>query len=83
VLSDHDRTMHLHAEGTEERWWVPFGPDGTTTARTGREAELTVRGTASDLYVLVWIRPRGNSLRLKGDPELLERYREGITLPWG
>lgn len=53
---DAPRTLALRPDDAEG-WTVTLAPDGVRSVRGGDQAEATVRGSASDLYLWVWNRP--------------------------
>lgn len=69
-------TLHLHAtdgDGDGE-WMITLGPDGTTWERGHAKGTVAVRGTTSDLFLLVWGRLKPERLTVFGDQELLSGW---------
>ena len=56
--------------------WTLWTDDGVfKVSRSNGVADVTVRGTASDLLLLMWRRlPAGGTVRLEGDGEVLDRW---------
>jgi uncharacterized protein (TIGR03083 family) len=77
-----DRVLQVVAADVDERWWVTMGPDGVTTSRTGDRADLTVTGTAAELYLLLWNRSSDSTVHLAGDVELMDLWRSGCRVVW-
>ena len=77
-----DRVLHVHASDVGERWWVTMGPAGVTASRHGDRADLVATGTAAELYLLLWNRTPASSVRLDGDLEVLELWRETCRVVW-
>ena len=46
------------------------------------DADLTISGTASDLYLLLWNRGDEARVALEGDRGLLDMWREKATVTW-
>ncbi|MGI9528065.1 MAG: maleylpyruvate isomerase family mycothiol-dependent enzyme, partial [Acidimicrobiia bacterium] len=66
---DEATTMLVHAEDTGDRWHMTLAPDGVTTVRGDGDADLTVTGSASDLYLVLWNRIPDTRIAAVGDPE--------------
>jgi len=77
----------LIATDTPRSWLTVVDAEGAHTARLIGEADCEVRGTASDLYLLLWNRllwhrddPSG--LDVSGDPAGLEHWRDHAHVRW-
>jgi len=66
------QTMHVHAEDTDDHWHVTIGPEGITTSRGDGPADVTLTGTASDLYLVLWNRGEDSSITVTGNRNLLD-----------
>ena len=75
--------IHVHAEDSDEHWYLTLRPDGAETSRTGGGADLTVRGSASDLYLLLWNRTADSTVSMSGDADLMELWRGKFRVRWG
>jgi uncharacterized protein (TIGR03083 family) len=79
-------TVHLHAtditggSGGEGEWLVTLGPDGPAVEHTHAKGDVAVRGTASDLLLLLWNRIPLDRCEVFGDAQILERWRETVKL---
>lgn len=78
-------TVHLHAtdtggDGDSGEWLVTFGSDGMAVEHAHAKGDLAVRGTASDLLLLLWNRIGPERCEVFGDAGLLERWRAEVTL---
>ncbi|HUC13412.1 MAG TPA: maleylpyruvate isomerase family mycothiol-dependent enzyme [Acidimicrobiales bacterium] len=68
-------------------WTMHISPEGIETTRGLDESDLSVRGPASDLYLLLWNRlgwedrPH-ESLELVGRQDLLSSWREHFKVTW-
>jgi uncharacterized protein (TIGR03083 family) len=80
--ADPPRTLHLHATDTDGEWLVRVGQDAIAVDREHAEADCSVRGSASDLYLLLWNRLAPGGLDVTGDPSLLEFWRETVQIYW-
>ncbi|MCZ7526833.1 MAG: maleylpyruvate isomerase family mycothiol-dependent enzyme [Acidimicrobiia bacterium] len=69
-------TMHLHCTDREGEWLVRFEPDDIVVERVHAKGDVAVRGTASDLLLLLWGRRRPGELEVFGDAAIVERWQE-------
>jgi uncharacterized protein (TIGR03083 family) len=67
---------------TDDAWLVTAGPDGASTERTKADADVLVRGSAADLYLLVWNRRDLAGLDVTGDASLLDLWRSSVQVTW-
>jgi uncharacterized protein (TIGR03083 family) len=80
-----ERTLGvLPADAPGDGWLVHVGaagsaPERSATAAAG--AECVVRGTASDLYLLLW--NRAGAASVDGDAEVLAAWRRRVRVRWG
>lgn len=63
-------------------WLVHLGPDGVRAQRGQEDAGCRVRGTSSNLYLLLWNRLPSESLEVEGNREALESWRRMIKVRW-
>ncbi len=75
-------TLAIHPRDVEEGWTVTLGPDGIDTVRGAQPADLTLRGTASDLYLAVWNRGDDSALDAVGDLDVLSTWRARHRSRW-
>jgi uncharacterized protein (TIGR03083 family) len=80
-------TISLEATDADAAWTVRIAPQGIEARRGLYDSDLSVRGSASDLYLLVWNRlqwdghpPKG--LELVGRQDLLSACRDHSHLAW-
>lgn len=76
-------TMHLSATDADAPWTVKLAPDSITVSRGAsgsRSADVTLRGKASDLLLVLYNRADADTVDLDGDEGLLARWREGVRL---
>jgi uncharacterized protein (TIGR03083 family) len=80
------KTMHLHAtdvtggEPGEGEWLVKVEPGGFALEHGHAKGDVAVRGTASDLLLLLWNRVPADRCEVFGDAELLERWRAAVKV---
>ena len=76
------RTMVVHAEDTDHRWHLTLAADGITTVRGDGPADVTLTGTASDLYLDLWNRGKDSAIGVEGDRGVLELWHQNVRVRW-
>jgi uncharacterized protein (TIGR03083 family) len=81
---DRPRAMVVQAPDADRRWRIGFAPEGfdNETVPTSSDADLTVTGSASDLYLWLWNRRDALGLQAIGDRELLDLWRDAVRIRW-
>ncbi|MGH9231596.1 MAG: maleylpyruvate isomerase family mycothiol-dependent enzyme, partial [Acidimicrobiales bacterium] len=80
------KTLHLHAtdvggaEAGEGEWLVTLDPAGMTVEHRHARGDVAVRGTASDLLLLLWNRVGADRCEVFGDADLLEWWRATVKV---
>lgn len=78
------QTIHLHATDPDieqgGEWLVTLGPGAITVDHAHAKGDVAVRGTASDLLLLLWNRVDATRFEVFGDAGLLERWRAEVTV---
>lgn len=68
------------------RWTVAISDDLPVTVRRACEADspatCIVSGPASDIYLALWNRVTLNTLRIDGDPSVVELLRTNVQIRW-
>jgi len=82
LRADPPRGLHLHATDTGADWLVRVQPDRIAVERRAGDADWSVRGPVSDLYLLLWNRRGTDGLEVQGDPALLDLWRTSIQVRW-
>lgn len=77
-----DQTMQVFAEDTDDHWLVEIGPGGISTSRQGGPADLTLTGTASNLYLALWNRGDDSNITVTGDADLLKAWHGNHRVRW-
>ncbi|WP_067132447.1 maleylpyruvate isomerase family mycothiol-dependent enzyme [Microtetraspora malaysiensis] len=82
TLRGDGETLHLHATDADGEWMITLGPEGFTWARGHGKGTVAVRGTASDLLLLMYgrLRPDGGRFEVFGDETLLARWLENTPI---
>lgn len=69
------------SDGPGQGWTIVLGADGITSQAGSGEADVTVRGDAGDLLLLLWNRvPADRRFTVTGDPGLLDVWRTAVVL---
>jgi uncharacterized protein (TIGR03083 family) len=76
------RTLHLDATDADGEWLVRIGQAVVNVDRGHSDANCSVRGSASDLYLLLWNRRSADGLDVIGDASLLDLWRETVQIQW-
>jgi uncharacterized protein (TIGR03083 family) len=76
-------TLTIAATDVDAAWTVTLAPEGFRTA-TGAISgdDANVRGAASELYVWLWNRASPEGLDVRGDPDLLDLWRQHARVTW-
>lgn len=76
------RVLHAHAHDVDEDWYLTISPEGIETSREGSGSDLTLSGTAAELYLLLWNRTPDSSVNLDGDSAIMDLWRETCRVRW-
>ena len=80
-----ERTLGvLPTDAPGDGWLAHVGAEGSRPERSAAAAgaaECVVRGTASDLHLLLWNRPSGAVV--DGDADVLAAWRKRVRVRWG
>ena len=79
---DGPRVLHVHAEDTDDHWYVTIESTRTKTSSEGDSADLTLTGTAESLYVLLWNRPPDGPVTMTGDTDLIDLWHGNFRVNW-
>lgn len=80
LTSDLTGTVHLHATDGEGEWLIEVRPDAFTWTEGHHKGDVAVRGTRSDLLLLLWSRLGSDSLEVFGDSALLRRLTDATAM---
>jgi uncharacterized protein (TIGR03083 family) len=85
LRSDSPVTIAVTPSDASAAWWIQVGPEGrsiTTTSGEADPADLTLRGPAAQLYLLLWNRASRDQVEVIGQESLLDLWREGVRVRW-
>jgi uncharacterized protein (TIGR03083 family) len=80
-------TICLEAKDADAAWTVRVAPEGIEARRGLHDGDLSVRASASDLYLLLWNRlgwdcQDHEGLEVAGRADLLSSWRDNAHLTW-
>jgi len=81
-LAANGETMHLHSTDQNEgagEWTATLLPDTIEWDHSHSKADVAVRGTASDLLLVMWSRIPASRLEVFGDAALIDRWQEAAA----
>lgn len=86
--SDQQRSLRVVPDYSERCWTVQISNDLPQTTRSpgagsGADADCTVAGAASDIYLALWNRGPLDTVRVSGDAAVIEQLRENVRVRWG
>ena len=79
---ERPHVIHVDAHDTHQHWYLTISAEHTETSRTGDVADLTLTGTAADLYVLLWNRSPSSPVAMSGDTDLMDLWRGNYRVRW-
>lgn len=82
LRTDQPRTLAVHATDTAQHWHLTISDEPVVAERSELEADVTVRGPASDVYLALWNRLSFGALDAYGDHELLSTWPELVRVRW-
>lgn len=82
ILVDRDHLIHVHADDTDDHWFMTIAPLAISASRAGGRADLTVTAAASDLYTVLWNRGDDAAVTMLGDRTLLETWHRNTGVRW-
>lgn len=81
LRSERPRTIVVAPEDSERRWTVQVSQaPPVTTASAHPDPDLTLRGSARDLYLGLW--NRGGEVRAEGDTAAYDLWRDLMKVTW-
>ncbi len=83
LTSQSPMTVVFQAVDVAGEWTVSIGPDAPHAQRgTAADPSCLVRGTASNLFLLVWNRVGLDQVEVVGDPGAVGLWRSGVQVRW-
>lgn len=82
-VRDPDRTLGVRATDADRTWLVGMSSDAMQVSDDPADADCTVAGRASDLYLLLWNRLGRDAVEVAGDESVLDHWRRALQVRWG
>jgi len=82
IAADPPVSIALSVTDLDAAWTIHIEPAGYRVVEGRHPATLTLTGSASDIYVLLWNRTGVDRLEVQGDPDALDTWRTGATVTW-
>ncbi|MGA7690114.1 MAG: maleylpyruvate isomerase family mycothiol-dependent enzyme [Jiangellales bacterium] len=79
---DGDHTIHVHARDTNDHWYMTLGRRSIKKGHASDSPDLTLTGTASDLYLALWNRGDDATITATGDQHLLQTWHTFTGVRW-
>jgi uncharacterized protein (TIGR03083 family) len=83
LRADAPHCLQIAPAYTDRRWTVSISSEMPVTERRAADANSTVSGTASDIYLALWNRASLDNLTIEGDPTAIDLLRDSIHIRWG
>ncbi len=68
---------------SDQRWTISISNDLPVTVRRATDADCTVSGSASDIYLALWNRCSLDALKIEGDRSAIDLLRDNVRIGWG
>lgn len=75
------KRMLIHTTDTDDNWVVTMSPEGISTERGTGDADVTLSGPASNLYLALWNRGDGG-VEVTGDSALFDLWHSNHRVRW-
>ncbi len=76
---ERNESLSLHTTDQDRQWLLTLTPQGLHVDRQSTSGDLTVRGAASDLELLLYRRPILDEVALSGDRTALDSWYRAFT----
>jgi uncharacterized protein (TIGR03083 family) len=83
LRSDKEHCLLIAPDYSDQRWTVSISSELPVTVRRATDADCTVSGSASDLYLALWNRASLDPLKVDGDSTAIDLLRESVHIRWG
>jgi hypothetical protein len=78
--STNGETIHLHGTDGEGEWLLTLGPDAFTMTHEHAKGDVALRGSVSDLALLLYGRPTIGAVEHLGDDAAFQCWQR--AWPW-
>ena len=82
LVADPPTSLGVSTTDAEAEWTVLIGPESRTVVPERRDADCLLRGSARDLYLMLWNRGGTDRIEVRGDAAVLELWRDKARIVW-
>jgi len=79
---ESEKVMQVSTDDTDDHWRVTLKPDDVSTARGEGPADITLSGSASDLYLVLWNRAPDSAIEVGGEIGILDLWHGNSRIRW-
>src|SRR5262249_45748791 len=80
--SDQPVTLLVAPDDSDRRWHTTISAEPPATIRETADANCTLRGAASDIYLALWNRGEASRLDIEGDADVLALFCDNVKVRW-
>ena len=81
--ADTPHCLLVAPDYSDQRWTISISNDLPVTVRRATDADCTVSGTASDIYLALWNRCSLDALTIEGDRSVIDLLHDNVHIRWG
>ncbi|MEP7113040.1 MAG: maleylpyruvate isomerase family mycothiol-dependent enzyme [Ilumatobacteraceae bacterium] len=83
LRADAPHCLQIAPDYSDQRWTVSISGEMPETVRRAADADCTVSGPASDIYLALWNRAPLDNLQIDGDRAAIDLLRQNVQIRWG
>jgi hypothetical protein len=83
LRADKSHCMLIAPTYSDQRWTVSISSELPETVRRASDADSTISGSASDIYLALWNRASLDHLKIEGDRSAIDMLRDSVHIRWG
>jgi uncharacterized protein (TIGR03083 family) len=83
LRADAPHCLLVAPDYSDQRWTVSISSEMPVTERRATDADCTVSGPASDIYLALWNRGSLDSLKIEGNRAAIDLLRDNVKVRWG
>ena len=83
LRSDKPHCLQIAPTYSDQRWTVSISSELPETVRRATDADCTISGSASDIYLALWNRGSVDNLDIEGDRTAIDLLRDNVQIRWG
>lgn len=82
IVADPPISLAIRGRDAQPSWSIHMTPEGADIRTPASDADCTVSGDPSRLYLLLWNRAGRDGLEIVGDARALEVFRDRLRITW-